>query len=313
MKNIFLKQIMMIAVGILTIFSCDYDPTSYDALTDHAPDPSAGYYVQFDDNIIDKQLTVDENSNAVNLTETMVVELMGMPLSEAITVTISADPSSTMTADMYTLSTSSVVIPAGKASASFNITTVADNMPECEFVTLKLNLNAGDNTTGSEPGKTASFRTRKISPSPLENGLSDLEGTWAIEESYTNGDYYDEPSFTATWDGTNLIVPGLGQPMIVDFWGEPVVSGGTCNVTVNEDGTVTIPRQYIFTTVYPPPAGANYDYEIEGSGTWVSLCGEPPTMKLKYDIYYPGDDCGLACSYSSYFGASEFGGVYVLN
>lgn len=311
MKNI-IKQLMIITVGVLTIFSCEYDDNEFEKLTNHAPDPNAGFFVQFDNNVIDKQLTVDENSNAINITETMEVELLGMPQSEAITVTISADPSSTMTSDMYTLSTTSVIIPAGKASATFTITTVADNMPQCEFVTLKLNLSAGDNTTGSEPGKTASFRTRKISPSPLENGLSDLEGSWGIEQSYTNGDYYDEPSFNATWDGTNLIVPGFGQPMIVDFWGEPVVSGGTTTMTVSEDGTITIPRQYIFTTVYPPPSGPNYDYEIEGSGSWVSLCGEPPVIKLKYDIYYPGDECGLACTYSSYFGASEFGGVYVL-
>ena len=309
MKNNILKHFILITAIASISFSCSYDDNNWDALFNHAPDPGADYYVQFDNNVLNGQLGVDENSNPINLKGTVEVKLMGMAQSEAVTATITADPSSTMTPDMYTLSATSVTIPAGKASATFDITTVAENMPQCEYVTLVLNLDAGEHTTASDPGKIASFTARKISPSPLANGLSDLAGVWGVDTSYTNGTYFNEQNFSATWDGTNLIASGLGQDFINNFWAETVVAGGTCNMTVTEDGTVTIPRQYIFTTVY---SGVNYDYEIEGSGTWVSLCGEAPVMNLQYDIYYAGDTDGLAATYGGYLGAPYLGAKFVL-
>ena len=308
MKNI-LKQLILLTVIASISISCSYDKNNWDQLFDNAVDPSATYYVQLSDNQISQQLGVDENSNPVNITVTMTVQLMGLPQDGAITATISADPSSTMTPDMYTLSTNTVTIPAGQASATFDITTVAANMPECEYVTLNLNLDAGGNTTESVPGSTATFTTRKISPSPLANGLADLAGVWGVTESYTNGTQFNEQNFSATWDGTNLIASGLGQDFIKNFWAETVIAGGDATMNVSTDGTVTIPRQYIFTTDYE---GTSYDYEIEGSGSWVSLCGEPPVMKLQYDIYYAGDADGLASQYSGYLGAPYLGAAFTL-
>ena len=308
MRNI-LKQFIMITAIASISFSCNYDDNNWDALFNHDPDPSATYYMQFDNNIIDKQLGVDANSDPVDITVTMEVKLLGLPQSEAITATISADASSTMTADMYTLSTTSVSIPAGKASATFSITTVAANMPQCEYVTLNLNLDAGDHTTASVPGKTASFTTRKISPSPLANGVADLAGVWGVDTSYTNGSYFNEQNFSATYDGTYLITSTLGQDFIKNFWAETVTSADAVQMTVTADGMVTIPRQHVFTTDY---AGSPYDYEIEGSGTWVSLCGEAPVMNLQYDIYYEGDTDGLAATYAGYLGAPYLGAKFVL-
>ena len=309
MKNI-IKQFKVIAVGTLLVFSCTYDDSEWVKLTDHAPDPSAGYYVEFDNNVLDAQTGVDANDNPINVKSTILVKLMGLPQDEGITATITADAASTMTSDMYTLSTTSVTIPAGETSASIDFSTVAENMPECEAVTLILNLDAGDHTTPSNPGKKVNYKVRKISPSPLANGVADLAGSWGVVESYTNGVYFDEGSFSASWDGTYLIASGLGGEFIKNFWAETVVAGGDCNMTVTEDGTITIPRQYIFTTVYD---GDNYDYEIEGSGSWVSLCGEAPVMKLQYDIYYVGDADGLAAIYAGYLGAPYLGAKFVLN
>lgn len=308
MKNI-LKIITLITVTFLVTVSCNYDDSNYDMLTKD-PDASVGYYLQFDNNTLSSQVGRDENGNPINVNSTILVTLMGLPQTEAITATISHNAASTMSTEMYTLSTTSITIPAGKTSASFDFSTIGAKMPECEYVNLILDLNAGDKATPSDNGSKVNFKIRKISPSPLENGVSDLAGSWAIKNSYTNGSYYDEANFSATWDGTNLVASGLGQAMIDSFWGEPVVAGGDFNMTVTENGTVTIPRQYVFTTVYD---GDNYDYEIEGSGTWVSLCGEAPEMKITYDIYYPGDAVGLAGQYAGYFGASYFGGAFTLN
>jgi len=308
MKNI-LKIITLIVATFFVTVSCDYDESNYDMLT-KAPDASVGYYLQFENNYLNTQVGRDTIGNPIEVKSTILITLMGLPQTEDITGTISHNAASTMSTDMYTLSTTSFTIPAGKTSTSFDFSTIAEKMPECEYVNLILDLNAGDSTTPSDNGSKVDFTIRKISPSPLENGVADLAGSWGIDENFTNGDYFGEANFSTTWDGTNLISSGFGQQMIANFWGEPVVAGGTFNMTVTEDGTITIPRQYVFTTVYE---GVNYDYEIEGSGTWVSLCGEAPEMSIQYDIYYPGDAVGLAESYAGYFGASYFGGIFILN
>jgi len=61
-------------------------------------------------------------------------------------------------------------------------------------------------------------------------------------------------------------------------------------------GTVDIPRQYIFTTIYQ---GALSDYEIKGSGKWEN-CGSKPKLLITYDVYYVGDEKGLAATYAAY-------------
>ncbi len=288
--------------------SCEFDETNLASLNNEV-DPNATYYVQLKNNVLTAQTDVASNGDLVDVESTILVSLMGMPQDQDITATLSHDPSSTITENMYTLSANSVTIPAGESSASIDFSTIAANLPECETATLILNLEAGENTTPSEPGNKVVYNIRRIVSYALENGFADLAGTWGVEESLTNGVYYDESSFTAVWDGTDLLVSGLGEEMIDKFWGEPVVAGGTCKMQVAEDGSITIPRQYIYTTVYD---GDNYDYEIAGSGIWGFYCGESPVIKITYDIYYPGDVEGLGASYVSYFGVPFFGGTFVL-
>ncbi len=307
MKNI-LKFLTLIAVVCLVAVSCDYDDTNFELLTNDV-DPNATFYVQLKNNALTAQTDVASNGDLINVESTILISLMGLPQDQDITATLTHDPSSTLTESMYTLSANTVTIPAGESTASVDFSTVAENLPECDPVTLIVNLNAGENTTPSDRGNKLVYNIRRIVSLPLDNGFEDLAGGWGIEESLTNGVYYDEGNFTAQWDGTDMIVSGLGAQMIVDFWGEPVVAGGTCKMQVAEDGSITIPRQYIFTTIYN---GVNYDYEIEGTGIWGNYCGEAPVIKITYDIYYPGDAVGLAGSYSSYFGNSVFGGTFVL-
>jgi hypothetical protein len=73
-------------------------------------------------------------------------------------------------------------------------------------------------------------------------------------------------------------IPTVG--FITEFWGEAIIDGGTFMMTWNVDGTVDIPRQYIYTTEYK---GDPYDYEIKGSGTWDN-CGSAPKLLINYDI-----------------------------
>ena len=126
---------------------------------------------------------------------------------------------------------------------------------------------------------------------PLTGGMADLAGSWSGEDAYY------ESIIVITSDGVSTVkATGIGVGFIEDWWAEEVVTGGNVVITVNDDGTVNIPRQYLFTTLYD---GDNYDYEIIGSGTWDN-CTTTPTMKITYDIYYEGEAKGLAATYASY-------------
>lgn len=135
---------------------------------------------------------------------------------------------------------------------------------------------------------------------PLTNGVAGLVGTWSGTDG--QGDYTFPSIISSAVNGTNLSLTGVGVGFINDFWGEAVIAGGTINVTINVDGTLTIPRQYIFTTEYE---GEPYDYEIKGSGTWDN-CGSSPKLLIDYDIYYAGEATGLAAKYKSYLGGKAY-------
>jgi len=130
----------------------------------------------------------------------------------------------------------------------------------------------------------------------LENGVSDMVGSWS------GTDAYYESIITMAVSGTDLAVTGISVGFIQDWWAETVTAGGTVTMIVNEDGTVEIERQYIYTTDYE---GDPYRYEIEGEGTWDN-CGDSPSMIIDYDIYYEGDEAGLAETYSSYLGGIPY-------
>ncbi len=100
----------------------------------------------------------------------------------------------------------------------------------------------------------------------------------------------------ANGTATSIEVTGMSEGFIEGWWGEEVIEGGTITMTVNNDGTVVIPRQYVYTTLWD---GDPYDYEIAGAGTWDN-CGASPTMLIIYDVYYEGDEAGLAETYSAY-------------
>jgi len=122
---------------------------------------------------------------------------------------------------------------------------------------------------------------------PLANGVNDLVGSW----SGTDAD--EDSQVTTTASGDKLEVTGLSFGMITNWWGETILEGGSFLMTVNEDGTLAIPRQYIYTTDWN---GDPYRYEIIGDGTWDN-CTTTPTLLITYDIYYEGDATGIGNDY----------------
>jgi hypothetical protein len=149
-----------------------------------------------------------------------------------------------------------------------------------------------ETTAGGKTSDPVSMDVTVMKYCPLANGVADMVGTWSgTDAGYTS-------IITSAVSGADLAMSGMGVEFINDFWGEPVIASTPINMKFNIDGTVEIPRQFLYTTTYE---GDPYDYEIKGSGTWDN-CGSRPTLLITYDVYYPGDEDGLAATYSSYLG-----------
>lgn len=288
MKKVFLILFVLLTSGIL-FTACDEVETGFDSITRDVNQADT-YYLQFIKASQAFETGVTEDGGLIEVVKPISVVLMGVPQTSPITVDLVVDPSTTIAPGMYTLSATSITIPAGQTSGSVTVSTKAASMPVGEPLKLVLTMDAGEHNSPSATATKLSYTLKRFPYCPLENGLADLVGTW------TGSDAYYGAGFTSTVDETKLKIEGMGEDFMDIFWGEPVVDGGSFLMTVNSNGTVDIPRQYIFTTLYE---GDNYDYEVKGTGKWEN-CGATPKLTITYDIYYPGDADGLAKQYASY-------------
>jgi hypothetical protein len=159
----------------------------------------------------------------------------------------------------------------------------------------KAKVSVTETTMGGKTSEPVSFDVTVKKYCPLPNGIAGLVGSWTGTDGQ-GADYTFDSQITTVVSGTKLAVTGMSVGFITEFWGEAIIDGGTFMMTWNVDGTVDIPRQYIYTTEYE---GDPYDYEIKGSGTWDN-CGSAPKLLINYDIYYTGEADGLAKQYASY-------------
>jgi len=159
-------------------------------------------------------------------------------------------------------------------------------------------IKVTETTAGGVTSPERIIKTRVNPYCALTNGVADLVGTWSGDDGWY------ESLITTVADGTTgLKVSHMNEGFITDWWGETISEGGTIDMTVNIDGTVVIPRQYLFTTLW---GGDPYDYEIDGSGTWDN-CGSSPVMVIEYSVYYEGEDeCFIAAYYPSDLDAPFF-------
>jgi hypothetical protein len=291
-----MKKILLVIFAFLAAValmpSCDDVETGFAKITSE-PNQSSSYYVQFINATKSFETGVTESGALIEVEQPVSVVLMGMPQTAAITVNLTVDPSSTMTPAMYTLSANSITIDAGKTSGSVTFKTKAASMPVGQTLKLVLTISAGEHNSPNPAAVKLTYSVKRIEFCPLANGVASLVGTYSGSDAG-----YAVSNIIASVSTTKLKVENISEEFIADFWGEPVVSGGSFLMTVSGNGVVDIPRQYIYTTVYK---GVNYDYEIKGSGKWEN-CGAKPKLTFTYDIYYPGDADGLAKQYASYLG-----------
>ncbi|MCM4168499.1 hypothetical protein KCTC52924_02074 [Arenibacter antarcticus] len=300
MKNKIIYSALLMVTALFAV-SCEYDENEFAKLTDNAPDPNATYYVQFKDASKNLESGVNEEGDLVDIETSVVVAVLGLPQSEAITVNLKVDPSTTIEPNMYELSSTSVTIPAGSTAASVSFKTNTSEMPVGEPLKLVLTVDAGANTATA--GTLLTYDLLRIAFCPLENGSADLAGSFT-QTNDVSGAYSD--AITAVAADADLSISGLGAKFITSGWGEPIINGGTITAKIAGNGIVTIPRQYIFTTEWE---GDPYKYEISGTGKWTN-CDAKPTLVVTYDIYYVGDEKGLA---QQYVASGTLGGTFTMN
>jgi len=148
-------------------------------------------------------------------------------------------------------------------------------------------ISVTETTAGGVTSDPFSIEVEVNKYCPLSNGINDMVGSWSGTDAG-----YDSQVTTAV-SGSKLQVSGLSVGVITDWWGESIIDGGSFLLTVNDDGTLDIPRQYIYTTDWN---GDPYRYEIIGDGTWDN-CGSSPSLLISYDIYYEGDAEGIGSAY----------------
>ncbi|MDE3741563.1 hypothetical protein [Maribacter polysaccharolyticus] len=198
MKNI-IKQLAFISVSMLLVVSCDWDENNFEALTGNSPDPDATYYVQFKNTENSFSTDFSPTGDIVEIETTIDIGILGLPLDEATTINFSIDGASTADADMYELGATSVVIPAGEVTASTTLTSVAENMPIDETVTLILNLDAGENAADTATQLILSL----FRPAPC----SWLAGDYTINMVDTYGDGWQTTSGNGG-DGIQVTIDG---------------------------------------------------------------------------------------------------------
>jgi hypothetical protein len=189
-----------------------------------------------------------------------------------------SDPSS------YTIP-STVKIPANSNHGVLTVSLLDKNVsPSGNTLVLKF-----AKTDGLFTGQDISLIINEFCP--LANNPGDFAGTWSGNDAFNFG---VPENVSMAVNGDSLTVTGLSFYMIQYWWGETITSGGSFSMKVNDDGTVTIPRQFIYTTLYQ---GAPSRYDIKGKGTWKN-CGTSPTLHIVYDIYYAGDQTGIGADYN---------------
>lgn len=300
MKNIF-KCIAFLTIIGLTMVSCDYDETNYDSLFNDI-DKNASQYVQFKNAKQSFRTSVNEEGEIIDIETTVGIGLLGLPLSQDLTLDLEIDPSTTIDPEMYELSATTVTIPAGETSASVTLKTNTEEMPIDETLKLVLNIDVGE--YNASHGLQLAYDLYRIDFCPITNGISDLIGAYSVTE---NSDGFENPVILSQEDET-LLISGIGETFITGFWLEEITKRGAITMEVSGNGELTIPRQFIFATLYE---GDAFEYEIEGEGVWAN-CGDP-TIELTYDIYYIGDSDGLAKTYSSSLPTSYLHGLFTRN
>jgi heme/copper-type cytochrome/quinol oxidase subunit 2 len=162
----------------------------------------------------------------------------------------------------------------------------------------KAKVQVVETTVGGQVSPVKEFLATVNPFCPL--AITGFVGSWSgTDGAGTGAQLFPSQVVTSAPSGTSIKVTGLNYGWMVEYWGETITAGGTINMTVNANGTTTIPDQYCFTTDYN---GDPYIYWVKGTGIWGN-CGPKPTLTLKYQVYYKSDNYTMP-SATTFFNAT---------
>ncbi len=95
-----------------------------------------------------------------------------------------------------------------------------------------------------------------------------------------DGEYASHIESKVDCDGNYFL--GINKEWMEGFWGETITKKANVYYTIDAAGKITIPSQYIFTTLF---SGVNYDYTISGTG---KLDKTTNTVTLNYVLDQDG-------------------------
>ena len=274
MKNI-LKYITLIAVGCLITVSCDYDNTNFENLSG-PPNANATYYVQFKANAQSLKTAVDTEGQLIDIETTVVVEILGLPLDEDITINLTIDPSTTIDPSMYNLSSTSITIAAGTSAGSATFSTNTELMPIDVPLVFALTLDEGENNATA--GLSLKYDLLRINFCPWTT--AEMEGSYSGTEldglyGGTVGGNYSISKI----DDTHIAISGLGQSLYSAVWGEAVTAGDEVVFEYKSNGILVLSNQYLCQT------DNVWDYYI-GPNTEITWDGCNETFNIPWIFHF---------------------------
>jgi hypothetical protein len=263
MKNL-IKYILVFVIGGVFLSSCEEEVSNWNAMTKDYDANNTTYYVQFLNATASYETAIDEAGLPTDIVATIGVALLGAPQSSDINVSLVVDPSSTISENMYSLSSSSIIIPAGSTSGSVTLTTVADEMPEDEALKLVLNMDAGGAEATSAFQLNYTLKRIKFCPWVVDDMVGSYSGSDFNGYAGSGASGYSFEVFKL--DDTHIEVAGMGQHLYSAIWGEVVTAGDRVVIQVNPNGTMEFENQFLCTTddvwdYYMGPGGGDAKWD----------------------------------------------------
>lgn len=275
-----MKKIFTIVAAITLFMSCDESRETVDSLSF----PSDAF-VAFDAPSIS---VLESNAETINVVMNLSNSTAAATAATNVGFTISSE--NAVEGVHYTLSEAktSFSLAPGVFQDTLKITPI-DNADEDGDKLITITLVDAPVTLGY-PGPDGLGKSMTVRLQDDDCGFS-LEGlgaaTWSGEDTVPASQAGPNQSMiTTSFDGTNLLMEGLGYAWLTDtgYWDEVVVVSNVVIVTVDlTTGTIDIPLQALCTATWN--GDVQPDYSISATGIYTA-CSK--TMVLDYKLYQGG-------------------------
>jgi hypothetical protein len=173
--------------------------------------------------------------------------------------------------------------------------------------TIRVTLSKGTDELYGNAIHNITLLSQCSDPEGSSSILSLFEELEGIDGNLDGGGFEGEGAIhVAEVSAGTYTIDGLNVDFMEHFWGEEIQESELVTVTVDATGAVTIPDQYIFTTLY---AGDLYEYHIVGSGQ-IDPCTQ--TLTLDYEVITDGFEVGAWLHENGYMTDPIFKAVFDL-